>query len=225
MAPAAAGDGDWLAAVAHQAALDAAPELARYRVRDAATARRSAVLVLVADPPGRDRSALLLVRRSGRLARHPAEITFPGGSLAAGEDAVAAALRETREEVGLDTGGLQAVAALPALHLAWTNFLVHPVLARWPGRPPRPVPDGREVTAARWLPLAQLADPAARFALRYPTGYVSPAFLVDGMLVWGFTGSLIGWLLRLAGAELAWDRGRVEDLRAALARYGGGYGR
>jgi CoA pyrophosphatase len=61
--------------------------------------------------------------------------------------------------------------------------------------------------------------------VRYPTGYVSPAFLVRGMLVWGFTGSLVAWLLRLAGLERDWDAGRVEELRAALDRYGGGYGR
>jgi coenzyme A diphosphatase len=182
-------------------------------------------------PPGSDGSpgpggpAVLLVQRSERLRKHPAETTFPGGSLAAGEDATAAALREAREEAGLDPAGLRLVGTLPALRLAWTDFLVTPVLAHWPGPAPRPVPDDGEITRAGWVPLDRFADPAGRFQVRYPTGYVSPAFLVAGMLVWGFTGSLIGWLLRLAGRDLAWDTDRIEELPAALARYGGGFGR
>lgn len=228
---------DWLAALARRAAADAAPELARYRISGPPTGRPASVLVAVADQPvgGRagagdagadgDEPAVLLVRRSDRLRQHPAEITFPGGSLAAGEDATAAALREAREEAGLDPGGLRLVGTLPTLRLAWTDFLVTPVLAHWPGPPPAPVPDGSEVTLADWVPLAGLADPARRFQVRYPTGYLGPAFLVAGLLIWGFTGSLIGWLLRLAGRDVAWDADRIEDLTAALARHGGGFGR
>ena len=44
----------------------------------------------------------LLTKRSEDLPHHRGQIAFPGGSLEAGEDAWAAALRETEEEVGID---------------------------------------------------------------------------------------------------------------------------
>jgi CoA pyrophosphatase len=178
-----------------------------------------------APDPGPDGAAVLLVQRSDRLRAHPAEVTFPGGSLADGEGPRAAAVREAGEEAGLPAGGLRLVGTLPVLRLAWTGYLVTPVLAHWPGPAPELVPDGAEIVRASWVPLASLAEPAGRFQVRYPTGYVGPAFLVAGMLVWGFTGSLIGWLLRLAGRDRGFDQTRIEDLKTALATYGGGFGR
>jgi CoA pyrophosphatase len=235
--PGDAGD-DWLAAVARRAGTDPAPELARYRIEGEPTGRPAAILLAIADTiaaapdTAADTAdepaagpAVLVVQRSDRLRAHPAEVTFPGGALLAGEDPCAAATREAREEAGLAPDGLRLIGPLPQLRIAWTDFLVTPVLARWPGPAPRPVPDGDEVTQADWLPLAAFADPAARFQVRYPTGYVAPAFLVAGMLIWGFTGSVIGWLLRLGGHERAWDADRIEDLKTALTRYGGGFGR
>jgi CoA pyrophosphatase len=218
---------DWLLAVARRADTDRGPELARYRIDGEPTGRPSAVLMVIAEAAGRgpDGAQVLLVQRSDRLRRHPAEVTFPGGALLDGESPAAAAVREAGEEAGLAPAGLRLIGTLPALHLAWSGFLVTPVLARWPGPAPRPDPDGAEVTRAVWVPLASLAEPAGRFQVRYPTGYVGPAFLVAGMLVWGFTGSLLGWLLRLAGQDRDFDRDRIEDLTTTLRTHGGGFGR
>jgi CoA pyrophosphatase len=213
---------DWLAAVVHAADTDAAPELARYKIDGEPTGKPSAILLAIAELP---EPAVLVVVRSDRLRAHPAEVTFPGGALQAGEDPCAAALREAGEEAALAADGLRLVGTLPQLRIAWTDFLVTPVLAHWPGDPPEPTPDGDEVIRADWLPLAALADPAVRFQVRYPTGYVAPAFLVAGLLIWGFTGSVIGWLLRLTGLAQPWDTARVHDLKPTLKQYGGGFGR
>ena len=69
-----------------------------------------------------------------------------------------------------------------------------------------------EVTAVARIRVAELADPANRMTIRYPSGASGPAFRAGGMLVWGFTGMLVDRLLALGGWELPWDSGRVEDL-------------
>ena len=90
--------------------------------------RRAAVLVgltLEADP------RVLLTVRSSELPTHQGQISFPGGSLEPGEDAVQAAVREAHEEVGLAP---QAVQVLGMLDDVYTPFRFHvtPVLARLP---------------------------------------------------------------------------------------------
>jgi hypothetical protein len=65
--------------------------------------------------------------------------------------------------------------------------------------------------------LRELVDPANRFRVRHSSGFVGPAFSVDGLLVWGFTGGLVASLLRMAGWEQPWDAGDVRDLDGAVA--------
>ena len=60
--------------------------------------------------------------------------------------------------------------------------------------------------------VSELADPATRVMVRGPGGFVSPAFRVKGMLIWGFTAVLVDRLLALAGWERPWDTAKVIDL-------------
>jgi hypothetical protein len=54
-------------------------------------------------------------------------------------------------------------------------------------------------------PLSELTDPARRFTVSHPSGFVGPAFDVDGLLVWGFTAGLLSKVIELAGLERSWD--------------------
>ena len=65
------------------------------------------------------------------------------------------------------------------------------------------------------VPVAELADPVNRLAIRYPSGLAGPAFRAGGMLVWGFTALLVDRLLALGGWELPWDAGSPQDLPAS----------
>ncbi|MFE3617939.1 CoA pyrophosphatase, partial [Streptomyces anulatus] len=68
--------------------------------------------------------------------------------------------------------------------------------------------------------LTELLDPAHRFMVRGSLGYQSPAFGVDGMLVWGLTGGILAGIIKSAGWERNWDRGDVRDLESSLAAVG-----
>jgi 8-oxo-dGTP pyrophosphatase MutT (NUDIX family) len=178
--------------------------------------RPSAVLVLFADGPGGP--DLLFIQRSAGLRRHPGQPAFPGGALEADEvadlagGAVSAALREAREEVGLDPDGVQVLATLPEMFIPRSGFRVVPVLAWW--RTPCAVwaVDPGEVAAVERIPVADLVNPSHRFTLRGPGGWASPAFRVGSMLIWGFTAGLTSRLLDLGGWAQPWDSSRLAEL-------------
>ena len=125
---------------------------------------------------------------------------------------VAAALREAEEETGLDPSGVEVLATLPELFLPPSGFVVTPVIGWW-----RTGRRWASSTAARsnvWCacPLAELLDPANRYSVRHPSGFVGPAFDVRGLVVWGFTAGLLSRLFALVGWEQPWDEGDVREL-------------
>ncbi|MEU6269220.1 NUDIX hydrolase [Saccharopolyspora shandongensis] len=193
-----------------------------------AEARPAAVLVLFGE--GADGPDVLLLRRADGLSSHPGQVAFPGGSLDdVDRGPVDAALREAVEEVGLRPEGVRPVATLPELHVAHSGFRVTPVLAHWvEPSPVSPVDPGETAAVAR-VPISWLTDPANRLRVELTGRHASPAFLVPGMLVWGFTGGLLSGLLDLAGWSRRWNRSDVRELdeawRAAEEAEDIGFGR
>ena len=72
---------------------------------------------------------MLLTRRSTALRNHAGEISFPGGRIDPGETAVAAALREADEEVGLDPAAVEVVGELDHLTTVVSRSHIVPVVA------------------------------------------------------------------------------------------------
>ena len=182
--------------------------------RSAATgARQSAVLLLFSD--GQDGSGpdVLLTERARTLRSHAGQVSFPGGGIDPGDDGpVGAALREAREETGVDPAGVDVLGVLPAMFLPPSHYVVTPVLAWWSVPSSVGPVDSAEVASVVRAPLAELADPANRVQARHPSGLVGPAFRVQGLYVWGFTAGLLARVLHLAGIELPWDASPTEDL-------------
>jgi 8-oxo-dGTP pyrophosphatase MutT (NUDIX family) len=166
----------------------------------------AAVLVLFA--AAATHGDVLLIQRPAHMRAHAGQPAFPGGRVEAGEDAVAAALREAGEEVGLDSTSVTVVAALPQLWLPPSRFKVTPVLAWW--HEPHPLqanPD--EVGAFHRVPITEFTQPSNRLRVTTRSGFIGPAFRVHDMLVWGFTGGVLSRLLDLAGWSRPWDDSEV----------------
>ncbi|PKV78340.1 NUDIX domain-containing protein [Nocardia fluminea] len=192
--------------------------------------RQAAVLVLFGGSPAADDSApgglpadadVLLTQRASTMRQHRGQIAFPGGAEDPGDGGpVGTALREAAEETGLDPAGVQPFALLPKLFVPPSKFDVTPVLGYWRAPSEVRVVDQGETERVVRVPLTELLDPAHRFMVRGSLGYQSPAFQVDGMLVWGLTGGILAGIIKSAGWERHWDRGDVRDLETSLAAVG-----
>lgn len=197
---------------------------------DEAAARDAAVLVLFgvldAVPAAHAGSAaprdldVLLLSRATTLRSHAGQVAFPGGRVDPGDDGpVGAALREAREETGLDPDGVDVLGTLARLPLPVSGHLVTPVVGWWARPTPVAVVDHAESAHVFRTPVADLLDPANRrtaVVRRGPRTFRSPAFLVraDGAdhVVWGFTGLLLDAVLDRLGWTEDWDRTRTVGL-------------
>ena len=115
--------------------------------------RPASVLIGVLDRP---EPAVLMTVRTADMPSHAGQIGLPGGGPRDGEDAVAAALREAHEEVGLTADQIEVVGTM-GRHFGGQGWAVTPVLGIVAGDA-RPVPCPREVDAVFEVPLAYLTD-------------------------------------------------------------------
>ncbi|MCU1349916.1 MAG: putative hydrolase [Acidobacteria bacterium] len=162
---------------------------------DAPQYRRAAVLI----PFIRNEAggwSILLTRRSEQLAAHSGQVAFPGGGVEEGEALQAAALRESREEVGIPT---EQVAIIGRLDDVVTNsgFLVAPFVGIIHVRSDYVMQEG-EVVEVFEVPIEALLDlrnPEVRYVTwrdrRYPVYF----YHYETYEIWGLTGRMLKALL------------------------------
>ncbi len=169
------------------------------------TSTAAAVLVpLVMRPLGLQ---VLLTRRTDHLRDHPGQISFPGGRSEPGDaDAVATALRETEEEVGLQRRHIEIVGRLPDYRTI-TGYQVTPVVGLVsPGFELKL--DSFEVAEAFEVPLQFLMTPAhhrrhalelagqRRQFLSMPWRGDDPSGVAREYFIWGATAAMLRNLYR-----------------------------
>ena len=204
---------EWLQPVESGARSITVHDLTRFMPPEGSDARRGAVLMLFGE--GEAGPDLLLTERAHHMRSHPGQVSFPGGSIDPEETPRQAALREAEEEVGLQPQGVEVFAELPELWLPPSNFAVTPVLAWW--REPCAVsvmsPD--EVHEVYRVPIHELLTPDHRIAVRHPSGWVGPGFLIGDdkdVICWGFTAGIIARLFDFLGWAEAVDDPPLRDL-------------
>lgn len=116
----------------------------------------AAVLLLVVNRP---EPVVVLTQRTSHLAHHAGQIALPGGRREGADDSPeGTALREAREEIGLDAARVELLGRLPEYRTS-TGFAVTPVVG-WAEPPLAYVPDPHEVARVFEVPLGFLLDAA-----------------------------------------------------------------
>ena len=161
--------------------------------------RPAAVLVPVWLRP--EGAGLILTKRASHLKHHPGQIAFPGGKVDATDaSAEAAALRETKEEIGLDPARVRILGSLP-VHETVTGFAVTPFVGVIDSAFD-PVPEVGEVDEVFTVPLRYALSPA-RFVIegrqwmgvrrRYYAAPYGPYY------IWGATARILRGLAERVG--------------------------
>lgn len=164
------------------------------RQRAAASALQptpAAVLLLVVNHPREP--TVVFTQRTAHLVDHAGQISFPGGRVAPGDEGPAhTALREAREEVGIDPAGIEILGEMPDYHTS-TGFRVRPVVG-WAEQPPDYLPDPYEVAEVFEVPLAFLLETANhRYESAFYKGRLRHYWAMPwhGRFIWGATAGML----------------------------------
>jgi len=119
--------------------------------------RRPAAVAVVLLDDEEGRACFLLTRRAATLRAHARQWALPGGRIDPGESAERAALRELREEVGLERDASTVLGLLDDYGTR-SGFVITPVVV-WGGPGVTLAPNPAEVASVHRVPLADLDRP------------------------------------------------------------------
>jgi 8-oxo-dGTP pyrophosphatase MutT (NUDIX family) len=179
--------------------LDAWPEPLRRRL--ARDLKAAGVLIPIIEH--RDGCTVLFTRRSPHLRYHAGQVSFPGGRMEPGDaDILATALRETREEVGIEPSMVEIAGFLPSLPTV-SGYAVTPIVGLVPSGTPI-VPDPTEVERVFEVPLDFLLEPANRQRSErevYGERVAVSEYRYAAEHIWGATASILLMLSQALGFQ------------------------
>jgi 8-oxo-dGTP pyrophosphatase MutT (NUDIX family) len=169
-------------------------ELMRFSAPD--DARQSSVLVLLY--PYLGSTGMVLMQRPDYKGVHGGQVSLPGGKREdTDESLVYTALREAREEIGVDPSRIQIIGQLTEMYIPPSNFLVTPVVGFQHHRPEF-TPDPKEVAGILEITLNDLLDPRnlKRTKMKLSIGLTMevPTFTIGQTVIWGATAMMLNEL-------------------------------
>jgi len=163
--------------------------------------RQSGVLIILF--PHNGQLYTCLTRRPETMKNHPGQISFPGGKVEdedfSPEDT---ALREAREEVGIDSAEIEILGCLSDLYVEVSKFSIHPYLG-WVDKKPNFKVNYDEVEEIILFPVGEFVknEIVAETNVQTIFGPLKVKYYpCDGKTVWGATAMILSELIEILKA-------------------------
>jgi len=125
---------------------------------------------------------------------HSGQISLPGGRHEISDESLMhTALRETREEIGIDPGNVNLIGKLTELYIPPSNYLVQPFIG-FTDFPPVFTPQPKEVEQIIEITVNELLDERNRMDKDFFVRGIhlkAPAYVIDGRIIWGATAMIL----------------------------------
>jgi 8-oxo-dGTP pyrophosphatase MutT (NUDIX family) len=162
------------------------------------TAKKGAVLILIS-PDSKKEPCITLIQRNVYDGVHSGQVSFPGGKVEPFDYTYQqAALRETKEEIGIEIHPSHIIGQLTEVYIPPSRFLVFPFVAFSNEIPPYN-PDSREVNKIIQLPIKELLNEQIVVQKKVKVAslnatILTPCFYVQESIVWGATAMMLSEL-------------------------------
>ncbi|MCC6690809.1 MAG: CoA pyrophosphatase [Bacteroidia bacterium] len=162
--------------------------------------QKGAVLILIYPQSGCLQTVAML--RPDYGGPHSGQVSFPGGKYEESDGSLEnTALRETSEELGLDTKNIEVLGGLTDLYIPISNFNVYPFLAVMDSAPVF-LPDTKEVKRVIKIPLSDILNNANIKRKPIMMALIGkeiemPYFDLQGETIWGATAMMLSELKEL----------------------------
>ena len=137
----------------------------------------------------------VLMRRPDYGGVHSKQISLPGGKFEPGDrDLIQTAIREAKEEVGIDPSAVKLLGTLTPLYIPPSNYIVTPVVSWTETKPeftrePREVDEIIEVKLDDFLNDKYVQTKRIRLFMGIAANF--PCFFIDGNVIWGATAMIL----------------------------------
>jgi len=162
------------------------------------SAKQSSVLLLLF--PEGDQLFTCLMKRPSTMKHHPGQISFPGGKVEEEDlSAEMTALREAREEVGIDPTAIEILGKLSDLYVEVSRFNIQPFLA-WSDKRPDFSANAEEVEDLILFPVSDFVanEIIAETELDTFSGLLRVKFYpYKGEVIWGATAMILSELIEI----------------------------
>jgi len=165
-----------------------------------ATAPTLASVLILFFANEKNQTSFVLTERANYNGHHAKQISFPGGKKNTNDiDLIRTAIRETREEIGLEVIPTQIFKQLTNIFIPPSNFLAHPFLAVYDAKPN--FKKNYEVESILTPTIEELVDNTniqeRKVAIASGKLITTPCFVFDNMVVWGATAMMLSELREL----------------------------
>lgn len=177
---------------------------ARFITEKGGKAKKGAVLILFY--PHANGCAIPFIKRPIYSGIHSGQVALPGGRWEESDRTLAqTAMRETEEEIGVESGKVGILGRLSDLYIPASNYMVSPFVG-FVEKEPQFIPDKREVDRVIHCDFSQLMDKKIKKKknLRMTDHYsiMAPYYEVENEMVWGATAMIVSELMVIWGRNL-----------------------